>query len=124
GRQPSQKCPIGLSIVVHSHRGFHLSCFVHSDEQRIFLMCITTDKMLHAATPPMVFADRGIWSTNRCCSAFIQSSWIRSPSPALESQIFTGTLLVPAGRCPLAIQHHSVVLPFHLYVYFLVAIST
>ena len=37
GRQPSQKCPIGFPIVIYSHRGFRLSCFVHSDKQRIFL---------------------------------------------------------------------------------------
>src|SRR5262249_18289214 len=59
GGQPSQKCPIRFSIMIHSHCGFRLSCFVHSDKQRIFLFCITTDKISHAATPPMVLYDRG-----------------------------------------------------------------
>src|SRR5262245_66213190 len=59
GGQPSHKCPIRFSIMIHSHCGFRLSCFVHSDKQRIFLVRITTDKMSHAATPPMVLTDRG-----------------------------------------------------------------
>src|SRR5215470_10686081 len=61
GRQASQKCPIQFPIMIHSHCGFCLSCLIHSDKQRIFLVRITTDKMSHAATPPMVFTDRGIW---------------------------------------------------------------
>jgi len=57
GPQTSQKCPIRFSIMIHSHRGFCLSCLIHGDKQRRFLVRITTDKMSHAATPPMVLSD-------------------------------------------------------------------
>ena len=49
------------TILDHDSLSLRVSspCFVHSDKQRISLMRIATDKMSHAATPPMVLADRG-----------------------------------------------------------------
>jgi hypothetical protein len=58
-RQASQECPVRFSIMIHSLCQFPVSRFIHNDKQRIFLVRITTDKMSHAATPPMVLTDRG-----------------------------------------------------------------
>jgi hypothetical protein len=79
-RQASQECPVRFSIMIHSLCQFPVSRFIHNDKQRIFLVRITTDKMSHAATPPMVLTERGIWYPPiGVGSAFIQSSWGVNP---------------------------------------------